>query len=285
VGSLFIPAINAFFVSFLKIPADGVYFFVDESSSIAINIFLDWASVFFGVFFVFELMSIASSDKKLVGDKLFQFFSVLFAAVAGFSIIFFARQWEFKEEEAKYQIQSQRIVDAIQSRIDEQVAILNVLRNSFFTVSVTEESFRLLTYDFVSKFKTIQAIEWAPRVRGQVRGNFVALARNSFPGFEIKSKSDDNSSLFYQAGDKHEYFPITYIQPYDKNQLVQGFDLLSSVIRRDAVYRSLSNDDAVSTAPIRLIQDGDRGFGILLMQHAISKDGSDGVILFGNTGC
>lgn len=278
VVSAFVPVVNVFFWHFFNFPASSIYFFIEDSSALFVNVFYDWASIFLGAVFAFELICILLSDSKILRDRALQFLSILFIGFIGFLIVLLARRWECKEEEVKYQIQSQRIADAIQSRLDEQVAILNVMRNAIFTVSMTEESFRLLTYDFVKKFKTIQAVEWAPRVESQVRDRFLAIARVEYPGFNIKSKSDDDFH-FVMPEVRREYFPITYIQPYNENILVQGFDLLSSDVRRDGVRRALSTDGAVSTAPIRLIQDESRGFGILLMEHAISKDGSDGVVL------
>ena len=54
-----------------------------------------------------------------------------------------------------------------------------------------------------------------------------------------------------RAGERPEYFPVFYVEPYKKNATALGFDLASNPVRRQALEFSRDSGEPVATGPVR----------------------------------
>src|SRR5207245_2785999 len=115
----------------------------------------------------------------------------------------------------------------------------------------------------LQRFPTIQAVEWAPRVLPADRAAFEAAQQADLPGFAIRER--DASGQVRPAGDRDQFYPVTYLEPISSNEAAVGFDLASDVDRRTAIEAAVASSAVTATAPIRLVQERGEQAGILLM--------------------
>src|SRR5262249_21438785 len=159
------------------------------------------------------------------------------------------------------------------------VLFLDQLASAFVTRTqpLTRQNFHDLVQKLLLRFPTIQAVEWAPRVSQADRAAFEAAEQADLPGFAIREHA--GSSELPPAGDRNEFFPVTYIEPHAGNLEALGFDLASSPERRAAVDSTIARTAVTATAPIRLVQERGSQSGILLMQAVPTGPNGAGIAL------
>lgn len=135
---------------------------------------------------------------------------------------------------------------------------------SLFSIfpNVTEKEFAQFVRPILKKQKTIQALEWAPRIALSERETFEEAIRNKgLSHFKILENDNDQ---FISAGDRPVYYPILYAEPSKGNESAIGYDLGSNPIRLRAIEKAILSKSPVLTEKIQLIQEKKGAFGILL---------------------
>lgn len=100
----------------------------------------------------------------------------------------------------------------------------------------------------------IQAYEWVPRVTQAERLQVAASVRQQgFPEFQIQERSPQGE--LQRAGERVEYYPVTFVEPFEGNEAVLGFDLASDPVRRKALYQARDTGELAVTSNIILVQN------------------------------
>jgi PAS domain S-box-containing protein len=108
---------------------------------------------------------------------------------------------------------------------------------------------------------SIQALEWAPRITLAERSAFEANERSEgLAGFEITELADGR---LVRAGEREEYFPITYVEPLAGNEPAIGFDLGSHPGRHAALDAARVSGKTSVSERITLVQGGENSDGFL----------------------
>ena len=126
---------------------------------------------------------------------------------------------------------------------------------------VEREEFGTFVKSILSRFPSIQALAWAPRVPAGERAAIEEAARQAgYPGFQITEQRA--SGRMISAGARPEYFPIYFVEPSAGNQRKLGFDLASDPVRWAVMTKARDSGDVASTHPVMLVQDAgqERGF-------------------------
>ena len=90
------------------------------------------------------------------------------------------------------------------------------------------------------------------------------VEHNKLESFERKIQACSNSEFKIKPyRDRINYFPVTYIEPLDKNFPALGFDMGSEVNRRKAIEKARDTGKPQVTAKITLVQDSERTAGFL----------------------
>jgi PAS domain S-box-containing protein len=175
-------------------------------------------------------------------------------------------------------MQSQRIADMTRGSLEEQALFLAQLSRVFAISHAlpTRSEFRDIVQEVLRKFPAIQAVEWAPRVPAGQRAAFEAAQQPALPEFQIREMNA--SGMLAPAGDRDEFYPVTYVEPLGRNEKAVGFDLASIASRRTAIESSLGSGAVTATAPIRLVQEPAAQRGILLV-HAVRGGEDRGVLV------
>jgi hypothetical protein len=240
-----------------------------------------WVGDTLGVLTAVPLMLAVAGEPRSLRQSRLRFVAVPMILCFALFIGIFARvtRWEQDEALLEFRMQSQRVADLIRATLDEQALFLDQLASAFVTRTqpLTRQNFHDLVQKLLQRFPTIQAVEWAPRVPQAERAAFEAAEQAELPGFAIRERGA--SGELPPAGDRNEFFPVTYMEPHAGNLEALGFDLASSPERRAAVESTIARAMATATAPVRLVQERGSQSGILLMQAVSAGPNGPGVVL------
>lgn len=149
----------------------------------------------------------------------------------------------------------------LQDRLDTNLA----LQALFYNANVIEKQ------EFEGFAETIKTpdssiLEWVPKLTAKQRADWEATyqrpiqVRNASGGMDV-------------AGDKPEYFPVTFIVPRQANDKVRGYDISSNSDIQSSIQQAIDLDMSVATGGIHLIQDNGKQIGIGLYSPVYSKPG------------
>ncbi len=128
---------------------------------------------------------------------------------------------------------------------------------------VSRAQFETYTRPFITQYTSAAGLTWAPRITQAERAAFELSMQQDMEGFAIFEK--DASGQKIPVLERAEYYPVMFIEPFDQNKSVVGFDNGSSPARLDALLLARDSADNTITAPINLLQDSQEQVGILLV--------------------
>lgn len=162
--------------------------------------------------------------------------------------------------------------DQIERKIDGTIAVLRSLV-SFYAASrsVERAEFQAFVkgYDLES---SIQALEWIPRVTPADRQAFEEAARQDGISNYTFTERDAQGGIV-PAGDRDEYFPVYFVEPYEGNTTALGFDLASNATRLEALNKARDSGEMVGTSRITLVQEIGNEFGFLVFDPIYRNGG------------
>ena len=185
-------------------------------------------------------------------------------AVTGLALslgaFFTVGHWETRSAradiESRFQQGAHDYTAAIHREVDAHLLALRSLA-AFYAASeqVTRDEFRRYSEPLLHEITSLQALEWAPRVKRTERLGYEArqprFADSS--AFHITERNADGALVI--ASTREEYYPIDFVEPLRGNNSAAGFDLASEVTRREALHRARDQGRIAVSAPITLVQE------------------------------
>lgn len=174
--------------------------------------------------------------------------------------------YESQHDSERLKSEFNRHAAALKVALEESVlAHINVLRslNSFYSASaaVEKEEFRTFATHLLTEVQGIQALEWSPVVYASERDAFEKnLSREGYPKFTITER--DNNQVV-RAGNRPEYVPVSFVEPYRGNEKALGYDLYSNYIQRVYINRARDSGEITLSAELGLIQEHGGQYGLL----------------------
>lgn len=193
-------------------------------------------------------------------------FSVV--ALIGLLGVTFFMSWYAKEAtEGKIREVFDHEADEIIIRTEDRLAAYTDLLyagRGLFTasdyVNRSEWSLFIKSQNVGEKFKGIQAIEYVSRVPDSAKEEFeeavksdTSLNAAGYPNFRIRPQGDTESYI------------VNYIEPFTGNESAFGFDLFSSLERKKAIEKARDENRAITTAPIKLVQETSEQSGFIML--------------------
>ena len=128
--------------------------------------------------------------------------------------------------------------------------------------SVSREEFRRFVMPIL-EYRNFQALEWIPRVAREQRAEFEAAARrDGLAGFQFTER--DPEGRLVPAGDRDEYFPVYYLEPYTGNEAALGYSPDSiHPARGVALSRAWDSGQLTLTERYVLVQESAQRFSVL----------------------
>ncbi|KXF82607.1 hypothetical protein ATN88_21320 [Enterovibrio coralii] len=105
----------------------------------------------------------------------------------------------------------------------------------------------------LKRHREIQALEWIPAVKKEERERFERAFQGEFPGFKFTELSPEREMI--EAGEREEYFPVYFIEPYIGNEKALGFDLTANPARSATLYNVRDSGHPAASESITLVQE------------------------------
>lgn len=156
---------------------------------------------------------------------------------------------------ARFDETSQTVQRALDRRMDTYVDSMLEGRGLFAASNlVTREEWSryVAASDLQRRYPGIRAVGYAPRVTLEGRGDHVSrLREEGFEDYELRP-----------AGERYEYFPITYVEPFKgANRALFGQDLYSERVSRAAMEQARDTGRPRASGKINLPDEEDSGGG------------------------
>ena len=179
--------------------------------------------------------------------------------------------WERERIATRFRTRSEALATVIRSRLSESAEVLRPLESvPAATPGFDREAFRRFVEGPLSRFPFIQALSWNPRVADAERALFEQGGPDGSAG-TCRITDRDEKERLVPAPRRNEYFPVRYIEPHKANAGVVGFDVSSGIVRFEALKRARDSGSPAATRRIRLMQESEPSFGMLIFLPATSK--------------
>lgn len=156
------------------------------------------------------------------------------------------------------------VAGAVDSGLSSVVYTLATLRGLFVAsehVSRVEFS-RYIEQVIVGKLG-VTGLAWNERVFHADRADYEARMRTEGAiNFYIKEKDADGK--FIPAPQRDEYIVITYVEPWQKNSMILGFNVTSDSTRTETLTRARDTGHFAMTPPSQLLADEKASPGVLM---------------------
>src|SRR4029077_3709069 len=164
----------------------------------------------------------------------FGLFTAIFVRVSG---------WEKGQSLLEFQLRSQQLVDTIRSTLEEQAAFIEQLSNGFTSrrLAMDRQDFHNLVEKLLKRLPTVQAVEWAPRIKSGERQSFETAQQSSVPDCAIRERNATGDLI--PTSTKDQYYPVTFVEPLAGNEPALGFDLASDPERNKAIGLAFAMDN------------------------------------------
>ena len=175
-----------------------------------------------------------------------------------------------KQEDSFHQSAIERL-SAVERRISSELTVLQSIVG-FYQGSnfIDPAEFKSFINTVLTSGGSFQALEWIPRITTDEREAYVQKARdNGYSDFIIKEKTPEGKLV--KAGNRAEYFPVYYVEPYKGNEGAHGFDLASNPTRLAALLQARDNGKMVASSHINLVQLKENNAGVLVFAPIFRK--------------
>lgn len=191
----------------------------------------------------------------------------------GLSLVFFnvVQKHNQSEEEKDFQQAALERIAVVNKRISSELTVLRSIVGFYQGSDNVEESeFHTFVNTVLLDKESFQALEWIPRIPHAQRDDYVQQARNNgYGNFMIKEKSPEGKII--KAGQRAEYFPVYFIEPFQGNDGAHGFDLASNPVRLAALRQARDSATMVASSQIKLVQLKEDNVGVLLFAPVYAK--------------
>ena len=162
--------------------------------------------------------------------------------------------WENSQiaERARFQRSVQTAEEAVQSRVDTYVNVLQAASGLFAAAQdVTRDQFRayVRSLELQRRHPGIQGIGISVRVpQGRMEDVVADMRLNEFPDFRV----------WPETPARDEYHTIVLLEPMDdRNRAAIGFDMFTDMTRRQAMIRARDSGEPAASGRVTLVQEID----------------------------
>lgn len=171
----------------------------------------------------------------------------------------------------EFETAAQDRIHGIQHTIENSLMIGRSVVSLFASSDqVTRREFAIFAQFVLENTTYIRALEWVPRVPMDKREHYEALGAQSFPHFKFTQQT--SGEKFSPAGVRQEYYPVFYVEPFETNKEVLGFDLASQPKRMHSIEYARDNNKPSTTGRINLLQSNPNAWGILTFLPIYEKN-------------
>ena len=172
--------------------------------------------------------------------------------------------WEEIRLKAQFDRDASHIASQLSKRLDAQLDMMLAIKGMMgASEELTRSEFHNFVRPWLERYPGTQNFAWHPLVRRAEREQFERRIRESDQTtFDILDRDVDGRA--FTARDADEYFPMTYIEPLDRNLSVLGLNPLALPSTAKAIQETRRHGQPVASEPIRLVQEQGNQNGVVI---------------------
>ena len=173
-----------------------------------------------------------------------------FLSIVAFIIVW---NWEKANRKTHFQNQADQLASALQQSINSHLNLLKTTGQLYAASrDVERQEFKIFVKDFLANYPSIYALNWTRRVSAKERQAFEQAVRaEGYSTFQIREQKAPGKMV--RAGQRPEYFPITYIEAKQTPSRLLGYDLASEPILRSVLEKARDTGAVSTTGRIKII--------------------------------
>jgi len=203
------------------------------------------------------------------------YLSLAIVATAGLGLSFIGYlavvEWENNRINIAFEREIEQVTASLEKEVNVNLAILEGVQGLYFASKrVDRNEFAVFAAPLLERHPTIQALEWVPRVPGQLRKSYEQEAQaEGYEGFQFMERTADGRLV--RANERTEYYPVYYVEPLKGNEPALGFDLASNEARYSTLIASAKTGQALASPPVTLVQGTGAQKGALVVFPVFKK--------------
>ncbi len=207
-------------------------------------------------------------------------FAVFTAMVLVVSIYIYILKMENNKSFMQFNELSDQLKDQLLLRFNDQEILLEQIRTVFMDENhqISRKAFTDILQNSTDNIEAIQAIEWAPKIEAAERDYYESLQKIEF-GNAFEILETDLQGRLIRAQNRDYYYPITYVEPFEAQTSLLGFDLASNPERCSALLKAVNQNRLIGTGPIQLQHEQMPQLGMLFFLPLIQNHDAAGVLI------
>lgn len=172
------------------------------------------------------------------------------------------------EEQSSFRVLAAQQASALQRQLERNIETVHALGGLFdASETVSRKEFAIFARQLLSRTTGVQALSWNPRISREQLIDIKRLARQEgIEGYEFFQQNAERQRQ--PLSERSEYVPILYTEPFDRNIRAVGYDAGSDPTRRAALDKARDLGEAVSSAPLSLVQGENSELAFLVFRPA-----------------
>lgn len=151
--------------------------------------------------------------------------------------------------EAIFTRECESLRTSIQRELERCVDVLNAVKINYLSLrEMNREQFRSIATLSLKNNESINGIGWIPLVPDSQRDSLERNARTE--GFRDFHLTEIRDGQPIPVGKRGEYFPLYFIEPFENNKAIFGYDLASDDSPKAAMEKATATGEATATALI-----------------------------------
>ncbi|ASC69315.1 Two-component sensor histidine kinase [Halomicronema hongdechloris C2206] len=175
-------------------------------------------------------------------------------------------RWEQLSRQGEFQRQIGNLTTALQRTTNRYNELLLAI-GDFYAANandITDEAFSRFVQRAVQTYPGIQALEWAPLVLHGDRAAYEAWLQTLTERWSQTGPSGPSqlgitersaTGILRPAAERSSYVPVTFLEPWQTNEVALGYDLASDDTRRIALEQARDTGALAATGRIQLVQE------------------------------
>ena len=190
------------------------------------------------------------------------------------SAYYLVRTWEQDVIDSEFERRANNHAAVLQTTIDQHIELLESLAGLFIASEhVKRGQFRRFVDPILTRNPEVRGYGWNPLVRYGERDAFEAAAhQEGLSDFRITELDETGKKIPAQRRD--EYVAVYYLEPLSGNEQALGYDIASEDARREALVEARKTGNAVTTRWIRLVQEEEDQYGVLIVRPVYAEGAS-----------
>lgn len=156
------------------------------------------------------------------------------------------------------------VILALEKDIYANLGVLDSIGSLYAASELVErDEFQTFVAHGMLQRPGIQALGWIPRVPGSQRAAFEESARqDAYPDFQIVERPAQGTLM--PAPVRDEYFPVYYVEPYQGDESIVGFDLASDLTYVNAMDKARDTGQKAATRHYSPVKESENRSALLV---------------------